>query len=151
MVKAKVDLIKQLRILTSAPVVACKKALEESGGDLKKAQAKLKKKGLARVAKKKGEAAKEGLIHCYLHSNGKIGAMVKLACQTDFVAKNRQFERLAHEICLQIAAMNPKTVKVLLKQEYIRDPQKTIGDLLNEAIAKFGENIKIEAFERLEI
>jgi len=151
MAKVSIDLTKKLREQTNAPVMECKKALEECDGDMKKAKGWLAKKELARAEKKKDREAKEGLIHCYIHSERKIGAMVKLCCQTDFVAKNREFEKLAHEICLQIAAMKPKNIKALLSQEYIRDPKKKIEGLLKEAIAKFGENIKIEEFERLEV
>lgn len=151
MAKVSIDLIKKLREQTNAPVMECKRALEECDGDMKKAKRWLAKKELARAEKKKDREAKEGLIHCYIHGDRKIGAMVKLCCQTDFVAKNREFEKLAHEICLQIAAMKPRNIKALLSQEYIRDPKKKIEDLLKEAIAKFGENIKIEEFERLEV
>lgn len=151
MVKISVDLIKKLREATHAPVVECKKALETSGGDIKKAHAWLKKKDLVRVKKKKSETTTEGLIHSYIHSGGKVGAMVKVTCQTDFVARNKAFGELIHEIAMQVAAMNPKNIKALLKQEYIRDPERKIEDLVNEAIAKFGENIKVEGFVRLDI
>lgn len=151
MVKANLDSIKKLRQQTSAPVMDCKKGLEQSGGDLAKAKVWLKKKGLSKVAKKKGNQAAAGKIHAYLHTDARVGAMVKLACQTDFVARNQAFAKLAHELCLQIASMKPKNVKQLLSQEYIRDPKKTIKDLIDEAIAKFGENIKVEDFARLEV
>lgn len=151
MVKVSIDLIKELRSKTSAPVMECKRALEECQGDCKKAKSWLRKKGLARAEKKKDREVKQGLIHCYTHSDGKIGAIIKICCESDFVAKNREFEKLSHELCLQVAAMKPKNVKALLCQEYIRDPKKTIKDLLNEAIAKFGENIKVEEFTRFEI
>lgn len=152
MAKVNVDQIKKLRKLTGgAPVMECKKALEACQGDLKKAGAWLRKRDLLKAEKKKNEEAKEGLIHTYIHSDGKVGAMVKLCCQTDFVARNPGFEKLAHEICLQITSMNPKNLKELLGQEYIRDPKKTIKDLLNEAIGKFGEKIKVEEFTRFEV
>lgn len=149
--KITINQIKKLREQIRAPVMECKRALEECQGDFKKAKSWLRKKGLVRVEKKKDREAKQGLIHCYTHSDGKIGAMIKICCESDFVAKNREFEKLSHELCLQVAAMKPKNVKALLCQEYIRDPKKTIKDLLNEAIAKFGENIKIEEFTRLEV
>jgi elongation factor Ts len=149
--KVSIDQIKNLREVTSAPIMECKKALKVGGGDLKKAEAWLKKKDLVRAKKKKGEATKEGLIHGYIHAGGKVGAMVKVTCQTDFVARNEAFVKLVHEIAMQVAAMNPKNVEALLKQEYIRDPERKIGDLINEAIAKFGENIQIEAIARFKI
>jgi elongation factor Ts len=148
---ATIDKIKALRDRTGAPIMECKTALEENKGDVNKAEAVLKKKGLARVRKKKEEMAQEGLVHCYIHADSKVGAMVKLCCQTDFVARNKEFEKLAHEICMQIAAMNPKSVDKLVSQPYIRDEKKTVADLIDEAIAKFGENIKIEEFVRLAI
>ena len=151
MIKIDLKKIKELREATSAPIMECKKALKICSADMKKAKVWLKKQGLAKVAKKKGKATKEGTIYSYIHSGGKVGAMVKLTCQTDFVAKNDEFQRLIREICMQIAAMKPKNVQKLLAQEYIRDPEKKIEDLLNEAIAKFGENIKIEEFVRLEV
>lgn len=129
----------------------CKRALQATGGDLKKAQDWLRKRDAIKVAKKKERATGEGLIHAYIHNDAKTGAMVKLLSESDFVARNKAFLKLAHELAMQVAAMNPKNVKALLKQEYIRDPEKTVADLINEAIAKFGENIQIEEFSRLEI
>lgn len=151
MPKIDMKIIKQLREITSAPVMECKKALENSAGDMKKAQALLRKRDLLQAEKKKGEEAKEGVIHAYIHSDRRVGAMVKLCCQTDFVAKNKNFEVLAHELCLQIASMKPKNIKELLAQEYIRDPKKKVEDLLKEAMAKFGEKIKIEEFARFAV
>lgn len=151
MQKPKLDQIKNLREQTSAPIMDCKRALEECGGDENKAKEWLKQKGLLRAAKKKDKSVGDGLIDSYLHSGAKVGAMIKLSCQTDFVARNEDFQKLARELCLQIAGMGPKNVKELLAQEYIRDPKKKINDLIDEAIAKFGENIKIEEFIRLAI
>lgn len=149
--KTTIGQIKNLRKITAAPVMECKKALEETGGNMKRAKVWLKKKEMVRVKKKKDRTVKEGLIHGYIHVDKKVGAMVKIGCESDFVAKNKAFEKLTHEVCLQIASMKPKNVKELLVQEYIRDPQRTIADLINEAIAKFGENIKIEEIARFEI
>lgn len=143
--------IKKLRAKTRSPVMDCKRALEESRGDLKKAYLWLKKAGAIKVEKRKDREVGQGIIHAYIHNDAQNGALVKLCCESDFVARNQDFIQLAHEIALQVAAMNPKDVKELLKQEYIRDPARTIEDLLNEAIAQFGENIKIEKFSRLEI
>ncbi len=151
MQKSKLDQIKTLRDQTVAPVMDCKMALEEAGGDEKKAKEWLRKKGLTRAAKKKNQETGDGLIYSYIHSGAKIGAILQLSCQTDFVARNQEFQQLAQEICLQIVSMNPKNVSVLLKQEYIRDPQKKISDLIDSAIAKFGENIRVEKFARLAV
>lgn len=147
----KIDQIKKLREQTSAPIMDCKRALQECDGDENKAKEWLKKKGLAQAAKKKAKKAVDGLIYSYVHSGAKVGAILQLNCQTDFVARNQDFQKLAQEICLQIVSMNPKNVSVLLKQEYIRDSQKKISDLIDEAIAKFGENIKVGEFARLAI
>ena len=149
--KISINKIKALRKQTSAPIMDCKKALQECDGDEVKAKDWLKKKGLALAAKKKDKTVLDGLIYSYIHSGNKVGAMIKLSCQTDFVARNKDFQKLAHEICLQIASMNPKNIKELLCQEYIRDSQKKISDLIDEAIAKFGENIRVEEFTRLTV
>jgi len=151
MSKISLTQIKDLRKATSAPVMECKKALEECHGDFQKAKLWLKKRGLTRAAKKKERQTKEGLIHAYVHSDCRVGVLVKLVCETDFVARNKKFVALAHEIALQVAAMKPKDIQELLGQEYIRDSQKTIQTLIDEAIAQFGENIKIEEFVRLAI
>lgn len=151
MAKASLDLIKKLRRETQAPVMECQQALVKFGGDLAKAKKWLKKKGLARAKKKKSQRSEEGLIHAYVHNNGRAGAIVKISCQTDFVGRNPDFAKLAHEIALQIVALKPKNVRELLSQEYIRDPEKKIEELINGAIAKFGENIRIVDFTRLEI
>ena len=87
----------------------------------------------------------------YTHTNGKIGVIVSLGCETDFVARNEEFRRLAHELCLQVAAMAPEDVRELLDQDYVRDPSKKVEDLIKEMIAKFGENIKVLAFSRLSL
>jgi len=145
------DLVKDLREQTGAGVMTCKKALEESKGNLEKAKEILKEKGLAKAAEKKDRETKAGFVATYTHNSGKIGVIVEILCESDFVAKNEDFRNFTKEICLQITAMAPKDLKELLKQEYIRDPSKTINDLVKATIAKFGENIKIEKFERYEI
>ena len=149
--KQLIELVKQLRQETGAGVMECKKILEETKGDIKKAKAILKKRGVAQAEKKATRETREGYIASYTHSNGKIGAIVEVFCETDFVARNEEFRRFAHELCLQIVAMAPKDQAKLLKQVYIRDPSKTIEQLVKETIAKFGENIKIGRFERFEI
>lgn len=143
--------IKKLREITGAGFADCKSALEETGGDLKKAEEYLKEKGIAKALKKGDRETGSGLVETYVHLNGKIGVVLSVLCETDFVARTDEFKNLSHEIAMQIAAMNPTDNEELLKQEYIRDGSKTIEDLIKEAIAKLGENIQIGKFNRLEI
>lgn len=145
------DQIKKLREITGAPVLECRQALEECGGDERKAVEWLRQKGMDRAEKKASREVKAGLIESYAHATGKVGVLVEVACETDFVARNEEFKNFAHELALQIASMAPKTVEELLKQEYIREPEKKIGDLLKETIGKIGENIVIRRFERFEL
>jgi elongation factor Ts len=111
----------------------------------------LKEKGLSTVAKKADRTTGQGLIETYVHGLGRIGAMVEVNCETDFVARNEDFKKFVREIALQVASMNPENVEALLKQEYFRDPSLTIEQLLNETIAKIGENIKVNRFTRYEL
>ena len=145
-----VDQIKKLREETGVSISECKKALQEAKGDVKKAKEILKKlgRGFAKINKKK--EVKAGLIESYIHSGKKIGAMIELHCESDFVAHSEDFQKLAHELCLQIAAIDPENIP-LLKQPWIRDETKTIKDLINEYISKFGENIILKRFTRFEI
>ncbi|KKQ96557.1 MAG: translation elongation factor Ts [Candidatus Levybacteria bacterium RIFCSPHIGHO2_02_FULL_39_36] len=145
-----VSLIKELREKTGAGVADCREALEEACNDLKKAEEILRKKGFEKAAKKADRDTNAGLIESYIHQ-GRVGVLVEVLCETDFVARTEEFKKLSHEIAMQIASMNPKDVKALEKQEYIRDPQKTISDLVKEEIAKFGENITIGRFSRFEL
>jgi len=149
--KITLEAITKLRTETKAGIMDCKRALSESKGDFSKAKDILKQKGLATAAKKADRTTGAGIIESYVHSGANVGVLIKLSCETDFVARNEEFKKLGHEICLQIASMNPKNVEILLEQEYIRDGQKKIKDLITETIAKVGENIKIEDFCRLEI
>jgi len=149
--KVSVADIKKLRAKTGAGIADCRKALEESGGDFKKAEALLKSRGAEIASKKKDRATGQGLVETYIHSGGKVGAMVEINCETDFVGKTDEFKNLAHEVVMQIAAMDPKDVEELSKQEYIRDSSKTIDDLIKEVIAKVGENIVIKRFIRFEL
>lgn len=146
-----VKLIKQLREESQASIADCRKALEESGGDYKKAQDWLKKRGAEIAQKKADRETAEGVVESYVHGNGKIGVIVSVLCETDFVARTDEFKKLAHEIAMQISAMNPKDVDTLLAQEYIRDSKLTIEDLIKEAIGKIGENIKVREFFRIEL
>lgn len=149
--KIDVKLIKQLRDETQASIADCKVALEEAKGDYEKAIAILKKKGIERAEKKATRETAQGLIESYIHQNGKVGALVKVLCETDFVARTDDFKHLIHEIAMQIAAMNPKNVDALLKQEYIRDSSLTIENLIKQTIGKLGENIVVKEFTRFEI
>jgi len=143
--------IKQLRQKTNISIMECKKALEEAEGDEKKALEILEKSSQKKALKKSARETKQGLIEAYIHNNGQIGVILELNCETDFVAKNSQFKELAHDLAMHIAAMNPQDLKELLAQPFIKDEQKTIEDLINQTIAKLGENIKIRKFVRLEI
>jgi elongation factor Ts len=146
-----ITLLKKLRNETLVSIADCRKALEESKNDYKKALGVLRKSGLEKAAKKAEREALQGIIDSYIHQNGRVGVLIELSCETDFVALTDVFKNLSHEICMQIAAMNPKDVPVLLKQEYIKDPSKTIEILIKETIAKLGENIVVKRFQRFEI
>lgn len=146
-----IDQIKQLRAQTGISLGECKTALEQSSGDLNKAKQILKDKGLEFAQKKKEREARAGLIASYVHSNKKIGVLLDLRCETDFVAKNNKFQELAQELCLQIAAMSPENKKGLLKELWIKDEKRIIKDLISEYIAQLGENIEVEKFVRYEL
>lgn len=146
-----VEQIKKLREQTQAGVMECRQALEESGGDMKKAAEILTTKGVARAEKKAGREVKAGLVEAYVHNTGKVAALVEVACETDFVARTDEFKTLCHEIAMQVASMNPKDVDELLKQEYIRDASKTIEQLVKETIGKLGENMVVRGFSRLSL
>ncbi len=143
--------IKKLRQETGVSIADCRVALEESNGVYGKALAWLKKRGIEKAEKKQNRETMQGLIESYVHQNGKVGVLVEILCETDFVARTDDFKHLAHEVAMQIAAMNPKDVDTLLKQEYIRDGSVTIENLVKQVIAKLGENIVIKEFKRLEI
>jgi len=145
-----VDQIKRLREETGVSISECKKALQEAKGDVKKAKEILKKLGRGFAKIKKKMEVKAGIIESYIHSGKKIGAMVELHCESDFVAHSEDFQKLAHELCLQIAAIDPENIP-LLKQLWIRDETKRIRDLIDEYISKFGENIILKRFARFEI
>ncbi len=189
-------MIKQLRDKTGAGMMDCKEALNASDGDIEKAIAFLRKKGLATAAKRAGRAMSEGVIYSYIHTGGKLGVLVEVNCETDFVAKNEDFVEFAKNIAMHIAATNPVGIAIedvphevidkekeiyhaqavdlgkpekmiekivegklnkffkencLLNQPYIRDPNITITDLLNEMIAKIGENISIKRYARFQV
>lgn len=146
-----VEQIKTLRAKTGLGIHDVKKALEEAGGDESKAITLLKDWGLSTVAKKADRATGQGLIETYVHGGGRIGAMVEINCETDFVARNEDFKKFVREIALQVASMKPENVETLLKQEYFRDPSLTIEQLLTDTIAKIGENMKINRIARFEL
>lgn len=188
------NLIKSLREETGLGIMDCKRALEEAGGDVAKARAILKRRGAEIVAQKSGRSATQGIIASYVHQGDKIGVLVEVNCETDFVARNDVFRHFSREICLQVAASNPRWVSedevpekevaeqqewvkeeyrdkpphiqekiaagkladfykevVLLRQPYIREPEKTIKDYLEETSARLGEKIAIRRFVRWEL
>lgn len=146
-----VEDIKNLREKTGAGIADCRKALEESGGDLKKAEVLLKSWGIDKAASKSDRVVGAGLVDTYIHGGGKVGAMVEVNCETDFVARTDDFKNLCHELSMQVAAMDPKNVEELLKQTYIRDSSATIEQLVKSTIAKVGENIVVKRFIRFEM
>ena len=143
--------IKEFREKTGFSIMGCKKALEEAEGDEKKAMEILEKKGAQKALDKSERETKQGLIEPYIHSNGNVGVLLELNCETDFVARNEDFKNLAHDLAMHIAAMDPSDEKELLEQPFIKDVEKTINDLIKELIAKLGENIRIGKFARLSI
>lgn len=149
--KIDVKLIKELREKTGAPIVRVKEVLEEQDGDVKKSEKILKKEGFEKAAKRKGRETSQGVIETYVHHSGKVASVVELMSETDFVAKNKVFRDLAHNLALQVASMGAKDAEDLKEQDYIKDPKKKVGDLLKEAIAKTGENIRIGRVFRIEL
>lgn len=127
-----------------------KRALEEAKGDFDKAVAIVKEQGFARAAEKAGRETKAGLVKAYVH-NDKVGALVELNCETDFVARSDPFRELAQNLAMQVVAMNPKDVKELLSQPYIRDEGMTIDELVKSVVLRTGENIKVSRFVRYEL
>lgn len=143
--------LKKLRQLTGISFNLCKKALEVSNDDLEKAKKLLEKWGAEISPGKTQKATNEGSLFSYLHHNKKIGVLLELGCETDFVAKNADFQKLGQELVMQVASMKPKNLKELLGQPYIKDLSKTIDNLIKEYILKMGENIKVRKFVRYEI
>jgi elongation factor Ts len=144
------DTIQKLREKTGAPVMVSKKALEKSGGDFEKALEYLKEEADVLSSKKESRVAKTGIIECYVHA-GKIGVLVEVRCETDFVARNPEFKEFARDIAMQIAASNPRDVKELLEGNFIKDLNITVSDYLKQTTSKFGEKIEISRFSRLEL
>jgi elongation factor Ts len=161
-----VQLVRDLRDQTGAGIMDCKDALEKSGGDMEKAVQALRDKGVASAGKRVGKDTNEGIIETYLHTGGRVGAMVELGCETDFVARTEEFQKLAHEICMQIAAMGPVYVDAdeieegddrppaqiaLMLQPYIKNSSSSVGEMVKELAGKVGENIKVVRFTRLAV
>ncbi|MBI4160403.1 MAG: elongation factor Ts [Candidatus Yanofskybacteria bacterium] len=146
-----IELVKQLRDSTGLSFKEIRKALDEASGDENKALEMLKARGAEIAEKKSVRTTQEGIVEAYVHSTKKVGALVEVLCETDFVARNPLFVELSHEVAMQVAAMEPETVADLLGQQYIKDPSLTIQELINQYVAKLGENIKIGRFTRLQI
>ena len=158
--------VKELREQSGAGIMDCRNALLEADGDIGKALQILKQQGFLQAQKKAKRSATQGIIEAYIHTGGCIGAMVEVNCETDFVARTDEFKKLAHHLAMQVAAACPQFVSreeipegtdiepetaCLLLQPYIKDPDKTVQDIVNETIAKVGENIKVSRFARFEI
>lgn len=171
--KSSVDAIKELREMTCSSIAHCKKALEDAQGDIKQAAILLRKQGLEIAAKKQSRAAKEGRIDCYLHHGNKMGVLVEVNCESDFVARNDEFMKFVKDLAMHIAASNPTYIKkedvpaevlehekskedyyknnCLLEQVFVKDPSLLIKDYLGSIVAKIGENIVIRRFIRYKI
>lgn len=145
------DLLKKLRAETGVSFSLCKKALEESDNNMEKAKKKLTQWGAKKAADKADRETSQGALFSYVHHNKKIASILELQSETDFVSGNDEFRTLGNELAMQIASVPAKDVEEFIKQPYIREPGKTINDLLKEAVLKFGENIKISRFERWEM
>ena len=158
-----VDQIKALRELTGAGIMECKKALQEVLGDIPRAEQVLRDKGIARAERKAGRETREGVVEAYIHSGSRIGAMVEVNCETDFVSRIPEFKDLAHHLTMQVAAMAPEYVDrsempegdlrnpeevCLLQQLFIKDPTKVVQDLVTELAARVGENVRVRRFVR---
>ena len=142
--------VKILREKTNVSVMECRRALENAEGDIEKALENLKNAGKKMAEKKSDRNMNCGIVEAYVHNNGKIGVLLELACETDFVARNEEFHGLAHNLAMHIAAMNSNEDDLLL-QPYVKNPDKTVEDLINGAIGKLGENIQVKKFVRYEI
>ena len=147
----KIEDLKKIREITGVSIDAIRKALEEAGGEVEKTLELLKERGTLVAANKAGRQTGEGIVSSYIHANGKVGVMVKILCETDFVARTEQFKELGHEIAMHIAAMNPANIEELVAQPYVRNQEQTIDQLVKDYISKLGENIQIGEFCRFEI
>lgn len=148
---ADVTLIKELRDSTGLSFDKIRKALEEVGDDREKALELLKSQAGDTAASKAGRAVQDGAIGSYVHSNGKVGALVQLGCETDFVARNDDFKTLLRDLAMHATAMRPQTAEEMLEQPFVKDPSVTVRDLIHQAVAKLGENIQLGGVSVLEI
>jgi len=164
--KVPTESLRELRSRTSAGMLECKKALLQAGGDVEKAVDVLRCRGLSVAQKKKERVTTEGIIEAYIHHTGKIGTLVELNCESDFVARTDEFRQLARDIAMQIAATSPQFITIeeipekeefdpqtacLVNQPFIREPTRSVQEIINQTIAKVGENIKVSRFTRFEI
>jgi len=155
--------VKELRLLTGAGVLECKRVLEEVEGDLEKAAELLRERGFAKAESKASRETREGLVDAYIHNGNRVGAIIEVNCESDFVARTDDFQGLVHNLAMQVAAMSPEYVDkedipegeddsteglCLMEQPFIRDPSVTVRELVREAIAKLGENIRVRHFTR---
>ncbi len=158
--------IKELREVSGAGIMDCRNALLEAEGDMEKALQCLKQQGLIKARKKAKRLANQGIIESYIHVGERVGAMIEVNCETDFVARTDEFKELAHNLAMQVAALSPQFISMeeisegadiepqaacLLLQPYIKNPEQTIQDIITETIAKVGENIKVNRFARFEL
>lgn len=145
------DTIRKLRSVCGASITGCKKALQESGGDFDRALEILRKEGAQIALKKSERQTNAGAVDAYIHSDRRLGVIVKVKTETDFVARNEEFLKFVHDLAIHVAASDPENTEELLVQPFIRDQSKTVADLLKENIAKFGENMEIDQFVRLNL
>ncbi|MDY6892298.1 MAG: elongation factor Ts [Chloroflexota bacterium] len=159
------EAIKALREKTNAGIMECKRVLQEVDGDLAAATQKLRERGYEMARKKESRTANQGLVESYIHTGGRVGVLVEVNCESDFVSNTQEFKDLAHDIAMQIVAANPRYINpddapegtestdddCLLLQPFIKDPSKTVNDLITETIAKVRENIKVKRFSRFEL
>jgi elongation factor Ts len=165
-VRVPTDKVKELRNQSGAGIMSCRSALIETEGDMEKALQILKERSLLQAKKKAGRLTAQGIIEAYIHTGGRIGAMVEINCETDFVARTEEFKELAHHLAMQVAATSPQFISqeevpegadiepqagCLLLQPYIKNPEQTVQDIIVETIAKVGENIKVNRFARFEL
>ncbi len=161
-----VELVKELRQRSGAGIMDCKRSLEEAGGDLEKAMQALRDKGIATIEKRSGRETRDGIVESYIHSGGRIGAMVELSCETDFVSRTPEFRELAHNLAMQVAAMSPQyldqseqpegtdgnqEVLCLLQQPFIKDDGKVVQELITELATRVGENVRVRRFARFQL
>lgn len=160
------EMIKDLRAQSGAGIMDCRSVLLETGGDINKSLEILKEKGLLQAQKKAGRTTGQGLVEAYIHTEGRIGALIEVNCETDFVARTDEFKEMAHCLAMQVAALCPQYVaeedipegteavpeeECLLSQPYIKDPNQTVKDVITETIARVGENITVRRFVRYEL